>query len=44
MTLVDGIISLWGQAMTAAKCRQYIKHTHVVLLKIIDSEGGITVE
>ena len=42
--LVNGIMSFWGQGMTAAKCQRYIEHTHVILPKIIDSEGGITGE
>ena len=42
--LVDGIKAFWSNAMTAAKCQQYIEHTHVVLSKIIDCEGGSTGE
>ena len=42
--LVDGIMSFWGQTMTATKCQRYIEHTDVVLPKIIDSDGGITGE
>ena len=42
--LVDGITTFWKQAMTVAKCRRYIEHTHVVLPKIVENEGGITGE
>ena len=42
--LVGGIKAFWSNAMTAAKCQRYIEHTHVVLPKIIDCEGGITGE
>ena len=39
--LVDGICLFWGQRMTVAKCKKYIDHTHVVLPKILEAEGGI---
>ena len=42
--LVKGICLFWKERMTAAKCAKYIAHTHDVLLKIIEKEGGITGE
>ena len=42
--LVKGICLFWKQRMTPAKCARYIAHTHDVLPKIIEKEGGITGE
>ena len=39
--LVDGITTFYSQRMTVKKCRRYIEHTHVVLPKIVDSEGEL---
>ena len=42
--LVKGICLFRKQRMTPAKCARYIAHTHDVLPKIIEKEGGITGE
>ena len=42
--LVEGICLFWKERMTPAKCARYIAHTHDVLPKIIEREGGITGE
>ena len=42
--LVDGIKLFWAERMTPTKCTKYIEHTHVVLPKVVQQEGGITGE
>jgi hypothetical protein len=42
--LIDGICAFWSTRMTPTKCQRYIRHTFVVLPKIVEQDGGITGE
>ena len=42
--LVAGIMRFWKEWMTPQKCVKYIAHTHDVLPKVIQKDGGITGE
>ena len=42
--LVAGIMRFWKERMTPQKCIKYIAHTHDVLPKVIQKDGGITGE